>query len=82
MDLGGGVVHVVHAGNKEAFEKQILWAEYCNNNKEAFEAYKQIKLEAKESKTIIEYKLKKTKMMQALFPKALEWKKQQMANNK
>ena len=82
MDLGGGVVHVVHAGNKEAFEKQILWAEYCNNNKEAFEAYKQIKLEAKESKTIIEYKLKKTKMMQALFPKALEWKKQQMANKK
>ena len=75
-------MHVVHDGNKDAFEKQILWAEYCNNNEEAFEAYKQIKLEAKECGTIMEYKRKKGQMLQALFPKALEWKKQQVAENK
>ena len=82
QDLGSGAVHVVHVGNQDAFEKQILWAEYCNNNKEAFEVYKQIKLDAKKSGTIMAYKMKKGQMLQALFPKALEWKKQQMAENK
>ena len=82
QDLGSGTMHVVHDGNKDAVEKQILWAEYCNNNKDAFEAYKQIKLDAKESGNFLEYKMKKSQMMQALFPDALEWKKQQTAKNK
>ena len=82
QDMGGGVLHVVHDGNKDAFERQILWVEYCNNNEEAFEAYKQIKMEAKESGKFEEYKKKKSRMMEALFPKAVEWKKQQMAENK